>query len=193
MPYSIESNSKNYVVDMTAYDVPTYYEYYCVPKIDKDAFLIGYVTNWEQYNLLEGEANIFFEETYIGKSILDVRFISDTLSLSLGRDKSVVVNREKVKDLTSKKLVGTKKENTRAWKISIKNNKSQAINMVLLDQVPVPTLEEIELDIEELSRGKRNKETGEIKWTLELDPGESHTIDLKYTLKYPKNRNLVIE
>ena len=65
--------------------------------------------------------------------------------------------------------------------------------MVLLDQVPVPTLEEIELDIEELSRGKRNKETGEIKWTLELDPGESHTIDLKYTLKYPKNRNLVIE
>ena len=193
MPYSIESNSKNYVVDMTAYDVPASYEYYCVPKIDKDAFLIGYVTNWEQYNLLEGEANIFFEETYIGKSILDVRFISDTLSLSLGRDKSVVVNREKVKDLTSWKFIGTKKEDTRAWKISIKNNKSQTINMVLLDQVPVPTLEEIELDIEELSRGKRNKETGEIKWTLELDPGESHTIDLKYTLKYPKNRNLVIE
>lgn len=193
MPYSIPSNSKNYVVDMVAYDVPASYEYYCVPKIDKDAFLMAYVTNWEQYNLLEGEANIFFEDTYIGKSVLDVRFISDTLSLSLGRDKSVVVKREKVKDLTSWKFIGTKKEDTRAWNISIKNNKSQAIQMVLLDQVPVPTLEEIELDIEELSKGKRNKETGEIRWTFELDPGESKSFDLKFTLKYPKNRNLVID
>ena len=193
VPYTIPSNSKNYVVDMTAYDVPATYEYFCVPKIDKSAFLLGYVTNWEQYKLLEGEANIFFEDTYIGKSVLDVRFISDTLSLSLGRDKSVVVNREKVKDLTSKKFIGTKKEDTRAWNISVKNNKSQAIQMVLLDQVPVPTLEEIELDIEELSKGKRNKDTGEIKWNIDLDPGESLSLDLKYTLKYPKNRTLVID
>ncbi len=78
MAYSVKSDSKNHVVELTTYDVPAFYEYYCVPKVDKDAFLLGYITNWEQYNLLEGEANIFFEDTYIGKSILDVRFISGT-------------------------------------------------------------------------------------------------------------------
>ncbi|MCK5137605.1 MAG: mucoidy inhibitor MuiA family protein [Bacteroidales bacterium] len=193
MPYSVKSNSKNYVVDMTAYEVPAYYEYYCIPRIDKDAFLIGNVTNWEQYNLLEGEANIFFEETYIGKTILDVRFISDTLTISLGRDKGVVVNREKIKDLSSKRFIGTKKEEIRAWRISIRNTKPQAINMVLLDQVPVPVLEEIELDVKDLSGGKRNKETGEIKWELSLDPNESKEVDLRYSLKYPKHRNLVFD
>lgn len=193
MPYTIKSDSKSYSVDMTNYEVPASYEYYCVPKIDKAAFLLAYVTGWEQYNLLEGEANIFFEETYIGKTILDVRFIQDTLTLSLGRDKSVDVNREKIKDLTSKKFIGTKKEETRAWRISARNNKSQAIRLILLDQVPVSTLEEIEVDVKELSRGNRNEETGEIKWILELDPKENQELILKYAVKYPKYQDLILE
>ena len=67
MPYTIKSDSRNYVVQMTAYEVPASYEYYCVPKIDTDAFLLGYVTDWEKYKLLEGEVNIYFEDTYIGE------------------------------------------------------------------------------------------------------------------------------
>ena len=193
MPYSVRSDSKNQVVELTTYDVPASYEYYCIPKIDKDAFLLGYVTDWEQYNLLEGEANIFFEDTYIGKSVLDVRFISDTLSISLGRDKSVSVNREKIKDLTSWKLIGNKKEDTRAWRITVRNNKTQSIHMVLLDQVPVPTIEELELDVKDLSGGKRDENTGEIKWTLDIKPKDTKEVDLKYTLKYPKDRNIVLE
>jgi len=193
MPYSVKSDSRNYVVNMTAYEVPAAYEYYCVPKIDTDAFLLGYVTDWEKYKLLEGEANIFFEDTYIGKSILDVRFIKDTLSVSLGRDKGVVVNREKIKDLTSQKLIGAKKEETRAWRISVKNNKSQDIRMILLDQVPVPTLDEIELDLKEVSRGKWNEESGEIKWELELDSKESKDVVLRYSVKYPKYQNLIFD
>ena len=193
MPYSVKSDSRNYVVNMTAYEVPAAYEYYCVPKIDTDAFLLGYVTDWEKYKLLEGEANIFFEDTYIGKSILDVRFIKDTLSVSLGRDKGVVVNREKIKDLTSQKLIGAKKEETRAWRISVKNNKSQDIRMILLDQVPVPTLDEIELDLKEVSRGKWNEESGEIKWELELDSKESKDVVLRYAVKYPKYQNLIFD
>lgn len=193
MPYTVKSDSKYYVVNMTSYEVPASYEYYCVPKIDTDAFLLAYVTNWEQYKMLEGEANIFFEDTYIGKSILDVRFLKDTLTVSLGRDKQVLVQREKIKDLTSKKLIGAKKEETRAWRISVRNNKTQDIKMVLLDQVPVPTLNEIELDIKESSRGKRNKETGEIRWELELAPKAYQDLELRYSIKYPKHQNLIFD
>ena len=193
MPYTVKSDSKNYVVNMTSYEVPASYEYYCVPKVDTDAFLLAYVTNWEQYKLIEGEANIFFEDTYIGKSILDVRFVKDTLSLSLGRDKGVVVQREKIKDLTTEKFIGAKKEETRAWRLSVRNNKNQDIKMVLLDQVPVPTLNEIELDIKESSRGKRNKETGEIRWELELASKTHQDLELRYAIKYPKYQNLILE
>lgn len=192
-PYTIKSDNKNYTVDMEFYDLPAFYQYYCVPKIDKDAFLIANIVDWEKYNLLEGEANVFFEDTYIGKTLMDVRYASDTLKISLGRDKKVSVNREKIKDFTAKQFIGNKKEETRAWKTTVKNNKNQAINMIILDQVPVSTIEEIEVNVQNISNAKQNTETGEIKWEFELKPNDKKEFELKYSVKYPKYRNLIVE
>lgn len=192
-PYTINSDNKNYSVDMAYYDLPAFYQYYCVPKVDKDAFLIANIVDWEKYNLLEGEANVFFEDTYVGKTLMDVRFASDTLEISLGRDKRVSVNRKKIMDYTDRQFIGSKKEETRAWKTTVKNNKQQAIKMIVLDQVPVSTREEIEVSIKDISGTKHNEKTGIIKWEFELEPDEKEEFELKYAVKYPKNRNLIVE
>lgn len=192
-PYTIKSDNKNYTVDVEFYDLPAFYKYYCVPKIDKDAFLIAHITNWEKYNLLEGEANVFFEDTYVGKTLMDVRNASDTLEISLGRDKKVSVNREKVKDFITKQFIGSKKEETRSWKTTVKNNKDQAINLIILDQIPVSTNADIEVSVQNISGAKQNTETGEIKWEFELKPTEKKDFELKYSVKYPKNRSLIID
>ena len=163
IPYTVNSDNKNYVVEMTNYELPAQYQYYAVPKIQKDAFLIAHINNWEQYNLLEGEANIFFEGTYIGKSLMDVRYITDTLKVSLGIDKKVSVNRQKIKDFTEKQFIGNKKIEIREWEISVKNNKTESINMIVLDQVPVATSEDISISTENLSNGNLNKENGEVQ------------------------------
>ncbi|MDR0835825.1 MAG: mucoidy inhibitor MuiA family protein, partial [Tannerella sp.] len=107
-PYTILSENKNTTVEMEHYSLPAEYEYYCIPKVNRDAFLLANISDWEQYNLLEGEANIFFENTFVGKTILDVRYVSDTLNISLGRDKSVSVQRDKVKEYTTQKFLGSK-------------------------------------------------------------------------------------
>jgi hypothetical protein len=193
IPYSIKSDNKSYSVDMVNYNLPAEYKYFCVPKIDKDAFLIANISDWEKYNLLEGEANIFFEDTYVGKTLLDIRYATDTLQISLGRDKNISVKREKVKNFTTKQFIGSKKEESRVWTINVKNNKNQKINMLIFDQVPVSTLEEIKVDIFELSGAKHNIETGEIKWGISIEPNENKKFELKYSIKYPKNRNLIIE
>ena len=65
--------------------------------------------------------------------------------------------------------------------------------MVVLDQIPVPTLEEIELQIGKISGAKHNKETGELKWELTLAPLESKVLEVKYSLKYPKDRRLNLD
>jgi hypothetical protein len=192
-PYTIPSDNKNYTVDMEVYQLPANFQYYCVPKVDRDAFLVAHLTNWEQYNLLEGEANIFFEGTYVGKSLLNLTNATDTLQLSLGRDKQVSVTREKVKDFTTKQFIGNKKEENRAWKTTVRNNKNQPINMILLDQVPISTLEEIEVSVQNASAGKRNDETGEIKWEFKLEPSAKQEFELRYSVKYPKNKQIYIE
>jgi len=180
-------------VDFENLELPAIYEYYVTPKIDNNAYLLARVLDWEKYNLLEGEANIFFEDTYTGKTLIDVRYMSDTLSISLGKDKSVSIKREMQKQFTTRQFLGTKKEETKSWLISVKNNKLQDIDITVLDQIPVLTLEEIEVLPLNLSNAVLDKETGELTWKLNLKPSEKKDIDLKYSVKYPKFRTLMIE
>ena len=187
-PYSVKSDNRNYAVDMEFYELPAMYQYYSVPKIDKDAFLIAGIVDWEKYNLLEGEANVFFEDTYVGKTLLDVRYASDTLEISLGRDKQISVDRQKIRDFTTRQFLGNRKEETRAWKTTVKNNKAQEIQMIILDQVPVSTLEEIEVNVQNTTGGKQDPQTGEIKWEFTLKPAATRELELKYSVRYPKNR-----
>ena len=192
-PYTIPSESKVTVVEMEHYSLPAEYEYYAVPKVDKDVFLLANIVNWEQYYLLEGEANIFFENTFVGKTILDVRYLSDTLSVSLGRDKNVIVRREQVKETTQTRFLSSRTEVSRNWKVTVRNNKRQPVSMVLLDQIPVSTNSEIDVTHEKLSNGALNKETGEVRWKFKLEPAQRTEFDLLYRVRYPRSRNLTVE
>lgn len=191
--YSLKSDNKTQTVVMSVSSVDAFYQYFSIPKIDKDAFLKAYIVDWEKLNLLEGEANLFFENTFIGKSVLDLRNAGDTLAISLGRDKNVQIKREKQKDSSSKQFIGNKKEEAKAWTITIKNNKQFPIHLILLDQVPVPTLDEIEFKLISKSGAKFNAETGELKWELHIEPLNSKLLDVKYSLKYPKNHSVILD
>jgi len=193
MPYTVPSNNKHMAIDMQHISIDAGFEHYAVPKIEKDAFLLAHITNWEQYNLLGGEANIFFEGTYTGKTIIDPSSFKDTLTLSLGRDKSIVIGREKAKDYKSRQMVGSKVVEERNWVILVRNPKAQLVHLTLMDQIPVAYRDEIEVGKVDLSGGQLDKKTGAVKWQLELNPDESKKLELKYQVKYPKDRNLLID
>lgn len=192
-PYSLKSDNKTQTVAMSILEIDAHYQYFAIPKLEKDAFLKAYITDWEKFNLMEGEANLFFEDTYVGKSVLDIRYAGDTLAISLGRDKNIQIKREMQKDYTDKQFIGNKKEVSKSWTISIKNNKQEAIDLILLDQVPVPTLDEIEFKMINNSGAIMNTESGELKWKLNLQSLETKVLDIKYILKFPKERRLILD
>lgn len=192
-PYTVKSDNQIYTVDIQSLKVPADYKYYIVPKVEQTAYLIGYIRDWQQYNLLEGEANIFFEDTFVGKTTIEPSQTSDTLKLSLGQDKKVSVTREKVKQFASKQFIGNKKEDTRLYKNTIRNNKNEEIHLIVIDQIPISTLKEIEITTKEISGGKIEKETGEIKWDFSLKPAEKRELNIEFSVKYPKNRSIWLE
>jgi hypothetical protein len=192
-PYSIKSNGEKLSVDLNSFEIETIYEYYAVPKLDKDAFLIARIINWDQYNLLEGEANLYFEDAYVGRSILDARSLEDTLNISLGRDKSIVIGREKVDDFTKRKTIGSNKIESRGYKIIARNKKSQNIKLTLFDQIPVAAISDITVSPVELSNGKIDEKTGEVTWELELQSQQQKELNLSYEVKYPKNEKVILE
>lgn len=186
IPYTIPSDGKEYVVAIQTYEVPATYNYYSTPKLEKEVFLIATISNWDQTGLLPGEANLFNEGTYVGKSFFDTKVTNDTLPISLGRDKNIVINRKKTKNFTEKNFSGNTKKTSLEFEVEIRNKKKGEIELVVEDQYPLSTLAEVEVELTNDGAASVNKETGILKWNLKVKPSETKTLKFGYNVKYPK-------
>jgi len=191
--YNIPSDGKQHTVDVQEHTINASYEYYCVPKLEKDAFLTARITGWEEMNLLNGEANLYFEGTYLGKALLDTRNTKDTLDISLGRDKNIVVNRTKLKEFSRKQVFGNSKTDERSWEITIRNKKSQPINIIIEDQFPTSTDKDIVVEKGDYKEASLDEMTNKLTWRLKIDPAKEKKIGFNYAVKYPKNTNVILE
>jgi uncharacterized protein (TIGR02231 family) len=188
IPYDILSNGKAHSVALKEIKLPASYKYYAAPRVEKEAFLLAEIADYSKYNLLPGEANIIFEGMYVGKTTINPSQTSDTLNLSMGRDKKVSIKREKVVDKSGTKFLSSKKEQTFTYDITVRNNKKEAIIMLLKDQYPLSTDKEIEIELLQKDGAKANLETGILTWDLDLKPNETKKIRISYLVKYPKDK-----
>lgn len=192
-PYTVPSDGKQYTVEINQLDLDASYEYAVAPKLSTDVFLTAKLTNWNKYNFLSGEANLFFEGTFIGKSLINTNATADTLSLSLGADKNIVVTRTPVKELTEKQSLSSNKKETKDWMIEVKNRKNQPVNLLVEDQVPVSQNSSIDVETQEISGGQLDKQTGKVSWSFALKPLDDKKVELKYLVKYPKNQTVIVQ
>ena len=190
IPYDILSNGKIHSVSLKEIKLPATYKYYAVPKVENDAFLLAEIADYSKYNLLRGEANIIFEGMYVGKTFIEPNQTSDTLNLSMGRDKKVSIKREKVADKSGTKFLSAKKEQTFTFDITVRNNKKEAVELLLKDQYPLTTNKEIEVELLQSDSAKVNAETGILTWQLQLKPNETKKFRISYRVKYPKDQTL---
>lgn len=186
--YNIASNNKPHSVSLQDYELPVQYQYFAIPKMDQDAFLMAHITQFEKLNLLPGLANIIFENMYVGNSYINPAITTDTLKLSMGRDKKIIIKREKVAALSGLKLSGNSQKQTYTFDIQVRNGKQETIDLVLKDQIPVATEKDMEIELVQSDDGQLDKETGMLTWNLKLKAGQSQKIRISYTVKHPANK-----
>ncbi len=187
LPYTIPSDGQQHLVAVNKYKANATYEYYVAPKFDRDAFLIAKVTDWQELNLLPGQTNIFYEGTFIGQGNINPQQLGDTMRISLGRDKKIIVKRERNKELRSTKNIGSNVKEQMAYTTTIRNTRKEAINIILEDQVPVSNNSSVAIEDVETGTAERNESTGSLKWALSVASNETKTNTFTYTVKYPKS------
>ena len=192
-PYSIKTNGERTLVDLKTYEIPATYRYSAIPKLEKDAFLLAEMADWSQYNLLEGESNLYFEDGFVGRSILNPAALQDTLQISMGRDRSIVMQRETVDQFSKKRSIGSNITESRGYEITLKNNKSLAVTLQLKDQIPVSVNSTITVTTGELSGGVLDPVTGIVTWEISLPPGGQQKLSLRYEVKYPKSERVILD
>ena len=190
-PYTIPSDGKSVTISIAQIPLTTNLSYSTVPKLDQDAFIIANTTGWENLNLLEGEMKVYVDGNYVSTSRLYPSQTSDTIEISLGRDKGVIVERKRLWDYTSQKTFGSKKKETFGFEIKIRNTKEDRIDLIVEDQIPVSRNKDINVVPKELSHGRLEEKTGTVKWKLNIQPNETKTLTLKFDVVCPSDKVII--
>lgn len=189
--YTIPSDGKQHAAVIQDYTLNASYEYYAAPKFDNNAFLVAYLTEWNNLNLLPGQTHIYFENSYVGQSFINPFISKDTLAISLGSDRNISVTKETLKDFTEQKFLSRDVERIFGYEIKIKNNKNIPVKILVEEQIPVSKNEEIEVKLIDDSGGSYTSEDGKIKWNVSLDSNKSEAKKLVYSVRYPKDKTII--
>jgi len=186
LPYTVPSDGKGHMVMLGSTDLPATYRYVVTPKLDREAFLQAQVADWNRLNLLPGASSIFHDGAYVGQGRVDVRAAHDTMDISLGRDPRILVTRKQTTEHASH--AGSRQQF--AYTITARNTRPEAIDLVVVDQVPVSTDSRVRVDDLSYADAKLDTDTGRLEWTLHLAPGEQRELPLSYTVVAPRGLEL---
>ena len=187
---TIVSQEKEQYVILDKKNVEANYKYHTVPKLNNQVFLMAFVKNWQNLNLISGEANIYFEDNYIGKTNITSNYVKDEFPISLGIDERIVVKRIKLEDKTSQKSFNSNKWETESYEISIRNNTKESIELEILDQIPLSENQKITVKTLNIGDGDFDTKTGSILWNRKINSGSSEKINFSYEVKYPKEMQI---
>lgn len=188
--YTVASNSETTAIEIDKFSLPTTYSYYVAPELNTNVFLTAILSNWEQFDLLTGEANIYFEGNYVGKALIEPNSTKEKLVLSLGVDPNIIVERKEPKNFKSKSFTGGTRIVKKAFEISVKNNKSQAIDLVIEERIPISNNKEIKVDDVILKGADYNTNKGIAKWTASIPSKQALEKEFSYTVKFPKGKRI---
>ncbi len=212
---SLKSQDNGQTIIIDKKELPATYKYHVVPSETTDVFLLALISAWQKLNLINGDANIYLEDNYMGKTYLNTNFTKEEYPISLGVDERIVVKRNQLLDKENEttvkgggkrtittttttrgrtikvedKNVDRNKKNIEEfnnYEITMKNNTNEAIQLEVLDQIPISEHNQIKVINGNLSNGGFDVNTGSILWNKTLNPGARETIYFNYTVVYPK-------
>ncbi|MNV14887.1 hypothetical protein D3C71_1055850 [compost metagenome] len=192
-PFTVPSDDADHRVAIATYQMKADYEYHTVPKLDESVYLVAQISGWEKLNLLNGESNLYFDGTYIGKSFIDVNSAKDTLSFSLGKDKKIVVERKRSEEMSKTRLLGNRYKYEVTWDFTIRNNGGASIPIIIKDHFPVSVNDDIKVKRGTFTGATLDEKTGILTWRFTTVKGETKQFKFDYQVDYGKNQPVYLE
>ncbi len=197
MEYELEglwdvTNENKTTADLQENAVECRYHVVCVPKMDEVGYLAAEVKTADIEEILNTNAVVYHKGTYLGNVYINADMSKDTYDISLGRDESIRLKRNQKKKYTSNVLLKGRKKTDYEYEIKVTSTKNKECRITVKDQIPVSQDKTIVVDRTEISGGKVDEKTGAVDWEMDLGAGESRTLNLNYSVTWPKDKTLSI-
>ena len=98
------------------------------------------------------------------------------------------MQREKVKDFTSRRTIGANRRDRYTWEISVRNTRNEPVKITVEDHVPVSQNSQIEVTVDDTGGARYTAENGKLVWELSLNANETKKVRFSFEVKYPKDQ-----
>lgn len=180
--HNLPSDGESRLLFIRKAEVEAEYVYQLVPRISREAFLTARIPQFQKLGLLAGEASVYYQGTFIGKTGIQPHQLSDTLLLGLGRDPSVQAVRVQEADRISRRALGSNKQEFNSA-LAVRSSKEVAVKVVVEDQVPISQYEYVTVEVTTLPKAEHDVKRGLLIWQFTLPAKGSLSLDEKVVIK----------
>ena len=189
---NIPSDGTPHKITIFSDDYPCRPRYIAMPRLVSFAYLETTVMNSPSgATLVPGKANIFRDNTFVGTTQLENVAPGQEFKLNLGIDEGVKIERELVERHVDKKLIGSHRRTTYAYRLVITNLRDQEINLKLTEQLPVSRNEQIKVRLLRSNPQIQLGEMGMLEWLFALSPQSQRELYYQFTVEHPPELSVV--
>jgi hypothetical protein len=199
-PLTLPSRSDQQLVSIASITAKGQFTLIASPLLTDHVYLQADVLNGSDTVLLPGPAGIFRDGQYVGRGEVPLVTIGERFTAGFGIDSQVQVTRE-LEDKTTR-VQGGNRIDTYNYRIALRNYKSAAVGLRLLDRLPYTEDSSIRIELDkagpalstdaEYLRSLRKK--GVLRWDLKLEPNtiddRATVISYSYTMEYDRNMRI---
>jgi len=193
---TIASDSLPHKVTVLIQDFPAEFRYSTAPKLSPHAYLKTKVKNASDFPLLAGVTNVFLDNSFVANASMNQVAPGEDFWTFLGVDGAIKVERKFVRKYEEREGVFDKK--TRVvyeYLTEITNNKKSEEELVVWDQVPISSHQDIVVKLVQPQLDKdsptlKKNEFNYLEWFFKAKPGEKIKIPMVYYVEYPEGKQV---
>lgn len=171
-------------------EVAAEYVYHAVPFISNEVHLLVKIKNWNELNLMGGEAFLFLDDNYLGKTLINSSYSTNELPISLGTEERIMIRRIRMANQGEKHSKVAEESGVQSFQITYKNNLNFNIKLEILDQLPLSLSNRIVLSDRKYEDAIFAESTGALLWERELSAGESGKINFSFRVTHDKGMSI---
>jgi uncharacterized protein (TIGR02231 family) len=160
-----------------------------VPKREEKAYLYAKITTSKGSPLLPGQVALFRDNVFVGNGALPLLAPEEEHELGFGVDDSIRVRYALAEEKRGETgIISTAKTDARSYRISVKNLHERAMQLTVIDQIPVSQNADITVELTGKSAPSRRDvgdKRGILAWGMKLEPAEERVVEFGYKASWP--------
>jgi uncharacterized protein (TIGR02231 family) len=171
--------------------IPCQFTYLAMPRLVSFAYLQAKAKNRSDgATFLPGKANIFREQVFVGTTDLENIAPGQEFKINLGIDEALKLDRTLIERQADKKLLGSNRRITYAYRITVTNLSDRPIKLDLQDQIPHSRTDLIKIKLNKTTPSIPIGELGRLNWHLDLAANSKTEVYYQFAIEHPENAQI---